>query len=112
MFVQQLKSKIHRAKITRGDIDYEGSIEIPKDLLDAAGIWPNEKILVASVTSGNRLETYVQEGPPGTGNIILNGGAAHLIKAGERVVLMTFALSDKPIVPKKIVCNEHNEIIS
>lgn len=112
MFVQQLKSKIHRAKITRGDIDYEGSIEIPGDLLDAAGIWANEKVLVASVTSGNRLETYVQVGPPGTGNIILNGGAAHLIKAGERVVLMTFALSDKPIIPKKIVCNEHNEIIS
>lgn len=98
--------------ITRGDVDYEGSIEIPQDLLDAAGIWPNEKILVASITSGNRLETYVQSGPPGTGNIILNGGAAHLIKAGERVVMMTFALSDKPIVPRKIVCNEHNEIIS
>lgn len=112
MFVQQLKSKIHRAKITRGDVDYEGSIEIPKDLLDAVGIWPNEKILIASVTSGNRLETYVQVGPPGTGNIILNGGAAHLIKAGERVVMMTFAMSDKPIVPKKIVCNENNEIIS
>lgn len=112
MFVQQLKSKIHRAMITRGDVDYEGSIEIPQDLLDAAGIWPNEKILVASITSGNRLETYVQSGPPGTGNIILNGGAAHLIKAGERVVMMTFALSDKPIVPRKIVCNEHNEIIS
>ena len=50
--------------------------------------------------------------PAGTGNIIMNGGAAHLIKTGERVVIMSFALSDKPIIPKKIVCNEHNEIIS
>lgn len=112
MLVQQLKSKIHRAKITRGDIQYEGSIEIPQDLLDAANLWPGEKVLVASVTSGNRLETYAQAGPPGTGNIIMNGGAAHLIKAGERVTIMTFALSEKPIVAKKIVCNELNQIIS
>lgn len=112
MFVQQLKSKIHRAKITRGDVQYEGSIEIPADLMEACGMWPNEKVLVASVTSGNRLETYVQQGPPGTGNIILNGGAAHLIKSGERVVLMSFAAAEHPIVPKKIVCNEYNEIIA
>lgn len=112
MFVQQLKSKIHRAKITRGDVQYEGSIEIPADLMDACGLWPNEKVLVASVTSGNRLETYVQQGPPGTGNIILNGGAAHLIKSGERVVLMSFAAAEHPIAAKKIVCNEHNEIIA
>ena len=112
MLVQQLKSKIHRAKITRGDIQYEGSIEIPQDLLDAAGIWEGEKVLVASVTSGNRLETYAQAGPAGTGNIIMNGGAAHRIKAGERVTIMTFALSETRIVAKKVVCNAENEIIS
>ena len=112
MFVELLKSKIHRAKITRGDLQYEGSIEIPADLMEAAGMWPGEKVLVASVTSGNRLETYALQGPPGTGNIIMNGGAAHLIKEGERVVIMSFALSDKPIQPTKIVCNEFNEIIS
>ena len=89
--------------ITRGDVQYEGSIEIPADLMAAVDLWPGEKVLVASVTSGNRLETYALQGPAGTGNIIMNGGAAHLIKTGER---------DKPIVPKKIVCNEHNEIIS
>ncbi len=112
MFVSQLKSKIHRAMVTRGDTSYEGSIEIPKDLLDAAGIWPNEKVLVASITSGNRLETYVLVGPPNTGQIIINGGAAHLIKAGERVVIMSFGLSDKAIEPKRVICNEFNEIIS
>lgn len=98
--------------VTRGDVEYEGSIEIPRDLMDASGLWSGEKVLVASVTSGNRFETYVLEGPPGTGQIIVNGGAAHLIKAGERVVIMSFALDDKPIVPQKIICNELNEIIS
>ena len=64
------------------------------------------------MTSGNRFETYVLVGPPRTGQIIINGGAAHLIKAGERVVIMSFALDDKPITPKRIVCNEVNEIIA
>lgn len=112
MLVSQLKSKIHRAMVTRGDIAYEGSIEIPQDLVDAAGIWSGEKVLVASVTSGNRFETYVLVGPPNTGQIIVNGGAAHLIGAGETVVIMSFALDDKPIIPTRIVCNEKNEIIS
>ncbi len=112
MLVSQLKSKIHRAMVTRGDVEYEGSIEIPQDLVEAAGLWPGEKVLVASVTTGNRFETYVLVGPPGTGQIIINGGAAHLIKAGERVVIMSFALDDKPITPTRIVCNEFNEIIA
>ncbi len=112
MLVSQLKSKIHRAMVTRGDVEYEGSIEIPQDLMEAANLWPGEKVLVASVTTGNRFETYALVGPPGTGQIIVNGGAAHRIKAGERVVIMSFALDDKPIVPTKIVCNEDNEIIS
>ena len=58
MLVEQLKSKIHLAMITRGDVQYEGSIEIPADLMAAVDLWPGEKVLVASVTSGNRLETY------------------------------------------------------
>ena len=56
MLVSQLKSKIHRAKVTRGDVAYEGSIEIPQDLVEAAGLWPGEKVLVASITTGNRFE--------------------------------------------------------
>ena len=112
MLVCQLKSKIHRAMVTRGDVEYEGSIEIPQDLVEAAGLWPGEKVLVASCASGNRLETYVLVGPPRTGQIIINGAAAHLIKAGERVIIMSFALDDKPITPTRIVCNELNEIIA
>ena len=60
--------------ITRGDVQYEGSIEIPADLMAAVDLWPGEKVLVASVTSGNRLETYALQGPAGTGNIIMNCG--------------------------------------
>lgn len=106
-----LKSKIHRACVSVADVDYEGSIELPSDLMEAAGIWEGERVLVTSATKGGRLETYVQAGEPGTGKIIMNGGAAHIIKAGERITIMAFAISENPILPKKIVCNENNEVI-
>ena len=106
-----LKSKIHRACVTVADVEYEGSIEIPSDLMDAAGLIEGERVLVTSASKGGRLETYVQAGEPGTGKIIMNGGAAHVIKAGERITVMAFAISRDAIVPKKIVCNENNGII-
>jgi aspartate 1-decarboxylase len=111
VLVQVLKSKLHRAMISAADVEYEGSIEIPTDLMDSVGLWEGEKVLVASISTGNRLETYVQPGPPGTGNIIINGGAAHRIKKGERVAIMSFALSETPIVARKVVLNDENQII-
>lgn len=108
---EQLKSKIHRAVITRADPDYEGSIEIPADLMRAADLWQFEKVLVASITSGARLETYVQTGSERSGEIVMNGGAAHLIGKGERVTIMAFTWTDSPIRPKVVVCNERNEIL-
>ena len=111
MFHQVLKSKLHRAMITAADVEYEGSIEIPTDLMDAVGLWPGEKVLVASITSGNRLETYVQPGPAGTGHIIINGGAAHRIKKGERVAIMAFGISQTPVLAKKVVLDEENRIL-
>jgi aspartate 1-decarboxylase len=108
---QVLKSKLHRAMITAADVEYEGSIEIPVDLMEAVGLWEGEKVLVASISTGNRLETYVQPGPPGTGNIIINGGAAHRIKKGERVAIMAFGLSETPVLARKVVLNDQNEII-
>lgn len=107
----QLKSKLHRAIIMQADIDYEGSIEIPSDLMAAAGLWEGERVLVTSMTSGNRLETYVQAGDPGTGHIIMNGGAAHLIKKGECVTIMAFGISNERIIPLRHVLNLKNEII-
>ncbi|MGJ8676843.1 MAG: aspartate 1-decarboxylase [Akkermansiaceae bacterium] len=106
-----LKSKIHRACVKVADVDYEGSIEIPSDLMEAVGLWEGERVLVTSASKGGRLETYAQAGPPGTGKIIMNGGAAHIIKAGERITIMAFGISETPISPKKVVCNEENEII-
>lgn len=111
MFRQVLKSKLHRAMITDADVAYEGSIEIPRDLMDAADLWPGEKVLVASITTGARLETYVLEGKPGTGKILINGGAAHLIKAGEHVVIMAFAVSETPVSPKALLLDDSNKIV-
>ena len=62
-----LKSKIHRACVTVADVEYEGSIEIPSDLMEAAGLWEGERVLVTSASKGGRLETYAQAGKPGTG---------------------------------------------
>lgn len=107
----QLKSKLHRAIIKQADIDYEGSIEIPSDLMEAAGMWEGERVLVTSMTSGGRLETYVQAGEPGTGHIIMNGGAAHVIKKDECVTIMAFGISSERIVPLRHVLNINNEII-
>jgi aspartate 1-decarboxylase len=111
MFREVLKSKLHRAMITGADVDYEGSIEIPTDLMAAADLWAGEKVLVASITTGARLETYVLAGKPGTGHILINGGAAHLIKAGERVAIMCFALSETPVVSTNLLLDENNNII-
>jgi aspartate 1-decarboxylase len=111
MLRELLKSKLHRAMITDADVDYEGSIEIPRDLMDAADLWPGEKVLVASITTGARLETYVLEGRPETGKILINGGAAHLIKAGERVTIMAFGLSDTPLSPRIVLLDEKNHIV-
>lgn len=107
---EQLKSKIHRAVVSEADVDYEGSIEIPGDLMDAVDLWDGEKVLVTSATSGNRLETYAQRGRDGTGRIIMNGGAALLIKKGERITIMAFVHSSEPVLACKVVMNERNEI--
>jgi len=111
MLRQLLKSKIHRASVSMADPEYEGSIEIPQDLMDLVDLWPGEKVLVTSATAGGRLETYVQPGPVGSKRIVMNGGAAHLIKKGERVTIMAFCNSETAVESKRIVCNEDNEVI-
>ncbi|MBC8127184.1 MAG: aspartate 1-decarboxylase [Gloeobacteraceae cyanobacterium ES-bin-144] len=111
MFREVLKSKLHRAMITDADVEYEGSIEIPSDLMAGADLWAGEKVLVASITTGARLETYVLEGKPGTGKILINGGAAHVIKAGERVTIMAFATSQTSVNPKMLLLDDRNNIV-
>lgn len=107
-----LKSKLHRATITDANVEYEGSISIPTDLMRAADMWVGEKVLVTSITNGARLETYIIEGREGSGQIVINGAAAHLITTGHRVTIMAWAITDKPVTPKRMLLNERNEIIS
>lgn len=106
-----LRSKIHHASVTEANLDYVGSITIDQDLIDAVGLWPNEKVLVVSNTSGVRLETYVIPGEAGSGIIGVNGAAAHLITAGEKVIIMGFESTDKPIDPKVVLVDADNRIV-
>lgn len=106
-----LRSKIHKAAVTEANLNYIGSITIDSSLLEKVGLWPGEKVLVVSNTSGARLETYVIAGEPDSGVICLNGAAAHLVKAGEEVIIMGFELTDKPIAAKMILVDKNNRYV-
>ena len=86
-----MKSKLHRATITEANLDYVGSITIDRDLMDAADLLPNEKVQVVDNNNGARLETYVIEGPRGSGVICLNGAAARLVHPGDTVIIISYA---------------------
>ena len=86
-----LRAKIHRATVTEAQVDYVGSITIDRDLMDAVGLAVGECVLVADMTDGARFETYVIEGPPGSGTICINGAAARLVDVGDQVIIMAFA---------------------
>jgi aspartate 1-decarboxylase len=85
-----LRCKIHRATVTEANVDYEGSITIDRDLLDAAGLVPYEKVEIYNVTRGTRFETYAIEGEPGGGEICVNGAAAHLVEVGDLVIIACY----------------------
>ena len=106
-----LKSKLHRAFVTDANVEYEGSISIPTDLMEAADLWDGEKVLVTSITSGARLETYVIPAPSGSGQIVINGAAAHLINTGHRITIMAWAQSEQPVLPKRLLLDEQNRIL-
>ncbi|HYZ92173.1 MAG TPA: aspartate 1-decarboxylase [Actinomycetota bacterium] len=86
-----LKSKIHRATVTEANVEYVGSITIDANLMERADITPYEKVLVADIDNGVRLETYAIEGPSGSGVVCMNGAAARLVEKGHRVIIMSFA---------------------
>jgi aspartate 1-decarboxylase len=106
-----LSSKIFKATVTEANLEYKGSITIDTYLCDKAGLWIGEKALVVSNSSGARLETYIIPGKPNSGIICMNGAAAHLIKAGEKIIIMGFTLSDKPIAPKIVFVDKNNKVI-
>ena len=105
-----MRSKIHQATVTQADLHYVGSITIDPNLLEAVGLWAGEKVLVVSNTSGARLETYIIEAERGTGEICVNGAAAHLINEGEEIIIMGFELTDKPIQPKVILITDKKNL--
>ena len=90
MYVTLIKSKIHRARVTDANINYIGSITIDRDLMDAAGILPYEKVQVVNNNNGERFETYVMEGERGSGTICLNGAAARLAAVGDTVIIISY----------------------
>jgi len=109
-----LRSKIHRATLTGTELDYEGSIAIDRDLLDAADMLPGEQVHVLNVSNGQRLITYVIEAPGGSGTMLLNGPAARLAVPGDLVVVLTYgqfsedeARSHQPIVVHVDAHNRH-----
>ncbi|MBO7106112.1 aspartate 1-decarboxylase [uncultured Fibrobacter sp.] len=115
MQLELLKSKIHRATVTDANLNYQGSITIARDLMDAANILPYEKVGVLDVNNGNRLDTYVIEGPAKSGMICLNGAAARLVQPGDLVIIVAYASMTpeeaKNWQPTVVHVNEKNEIV-
>lgn len=92
-------------------MNYIGSITVDEELIEKAGLWPGEKVLVVSNTSGARLETYIITGKRGSGIICMNGAASLLIKKGEEIIIMGFELADKPIEPVNILVGKDNKFV-
>jgi aspartate 1-decarboxylase len=114
MLVHLLKSKIHRARVTAANVNYEGSMTIDRALMDKVGLIPFEKILCSNMANGERFETYAIPGEKGSGDIVLNGATAHLGKLGDILTIMSFTEVEvgeakfwKPMV---IVLDEKNAI--
>ena len=111
-----LRSKIHRATVTQADLDYEGSLTLPPDIMRAAGIAPFESVVVWDVTRGSRLETYAIEGVEGDRDICANGAAAHLIRPGDIIIVATYCFlandeaESKGIEPKVVFVDGENRI--
>jgi len=110
-----LGGKIHRATVTEANLEYEGSVTVDQNLLDAAGILPGEAVHIWNVTNAARLTTYTISGPRGSGAVCVNGAAAHLVDAGDLVILASFVeLEDaeaRAWEPKAVFVDERNAIV-
>ena len=109
-----LKSKLHRAKVTATEIDYEGSIAIDEDLLERVGILPLEQVHIFNINNGSRFITYVIPGERGSGIFSVNGAAARLVQINDRIIVVAYGMIDtnqESHEAKVVVLNEANEII-
>ncbi len=111
MQIEVVKSKIHRVTVRQADLNYIGSITLDRDLIDAANLIVGEKVQVLNINNGERLETYVIEGPRGSGDVTLNGPAARKVQTGDIVIIISYALMDveaaKSFQPTLIFHNEN-----
>lgn len=116
MYRQVLKAKIHRVTVTDSRIDYEGSITVDEELLKAADIVPWEKVLIANLNNGSRIESYAIPGEAGSGVICMNGGAAKYAQKGDLVIIMSFAIMTNEEIerhqPKVVYVDKQNRILS
>lgn len=114
MFVNLMKSKIHRAKVTEANLNYVGSITIDEDLMDTADIMKNEKVQIVNNNNGNRFETYVIPGERGSGVICLNGAAARLVQPGDTIIIISYGMFDrneaKQFNPTIVFVDENNKV--
>ncbi len=112
---KMLKSKIHRAILTGADLEYEGSVTIDRDLMDAADLLPYEAVCIWDVTNGSRLETYAIEGERGSGVVCVNGAAARLVAPGDLVIIASFVSLDdeeaRKYEPKLVFVDERNRMV-
>jgi len=109
-----LKGKIHRATVTEADLNYIGSLTLDEDLMDAAGLREYEKIGVLDITNGNRIETYIIRGEKGSGQVCINGAAAHLISKGDLVIIVAYCQLNETEAqihkPKIVHVNSENQV--
>ncbi|WNS82109.1 aspartate 1-decarboxylase [Domibacillus sp. DTU_2020_1001157_1_SI_ALB_TIR_016] len=114
MYRTMMNGKIHRATVTEANLNYVGSITIDEDLLDAAGMLPNEKVQIVNNNNGARLETYIIPGKRGSGVVCLNGAAARLVQPGDTVIIISYVLVAEEKVkehkPKVLIMDADNRI--
>jgi len=108
------KSKIHRCRVTEANLNYEGSVTIDADLMDAADILPHEQVQVLNVNNGERFDTYAIRGPRGSGVICLNGPAARLAHVGDLVIILTYASMEREELerhtPRVVMVDDRNRV--
>ena len=114
MFIEVLKSKIHRARITQAELHYVGSITLDEDLMDAANLIAGEKVQIVNVNNGERLETYVIKGERGSGMVCLNGPAARKVQVGDIIIIISYASMEveeaRKFEPTLIFPDEDNQL--
>lgn len=116
MYREMLKAKIHKAKVTEADLNYEGSITIDEALLEAVGMFPYEKVQVLNISNGTRAETYIIPGNRNSGDIVMNGAIARLAQVGDCIIILAYVHIDEELAgkikPSIIVLDDNNRIIS